>query len=235
MLAVHCARGIRSEKTGDENGIGSTSWHDTLKSSYFTRDAVSRWRVSKYSNFVFPLHNSSFPSIFHLPVPNPQHILIAWASLPLDQASSSRGVSCNMSHRTSAAQLRALRASRKSRLDVYQVEDHKAVYEEVDEEGYKNVVRGRLNQDDFVVDDKGEGYADDGREEWQNERPEYSSDDAEDVPLKGAAAKRKREEEKEKTDKTNHKILSYFNAGQTTSAPKPKVALLSIQLFDLTL
>jgi len=28
----------------------------------------------------------------------------------------------------------------------------------------------RLDQDDFVVDDNGEGYADDGREVWNDER-----------------------------------------------------------------
>ena len=75
-----------------------------------------------------------------------------------------------MSHRAALAQLRAQRAGGKSRLESYQVEDQGAVYDEVDEEGYKKVVRGRLNQDDFVVDDTGEGYADDGREEWQHER-----------------------------------------------------------------
>ena len=51
------------------------------------------------------------------------------------------------------------------------------MYETVDEEGYKKVVRNRLDQDDFVVDDNGEGYADDGREDWQNERQAY--DDSE--------------------------------------------------------
>ncbi len=128
-----------------------------------------------------------------------------------------------MSKREKFAELRALRASGKKRLDSYQVEDPGAIYDEVDEEGYKKVVRGRLNEDDFVVDDKGEGYADDGREEWQAERQYYSSEDEGDVPLKGKAAKRKREEDQEKNEKTNHKIMNYFNNGPTTAAPKPKV------------
>src|SRR3978361_2097906 len=117
-----------------------------------------------------------------------------------------------MSHRSALAQLRAQRASGKSRLETYQVEDQGAIYDEVDEDGYKKVVRSRLDKDDFVVDDNGEGYADDGREEWQNERQYYSSD-GEDVPLKGNAAKRKREEDRDKEDQTNHKILNYFNNG----------------------
>jgi DNA polymerase alpha subunit A len=108
-------------------------------------------------------------------------------------------------------------------LESYQVQEESAVYDTVDEEGYKKVVRGRLNQDDFVVDDTGEGYADDGREEWQNERQYYSSDEGEEAPLKGKAAKRKREEDREKDEKTNNKILNYFNNGPVAAAPKPKV------------
>lgn len=141
-----------------------------------------------------------------------------------------------MSHRAALAQLRAQRAGGKSRLESYQVAEHGAVYDTVDEEGYKKVVRGRLNQDDFVVDDTGEGYADDGREEWQNERQNYSSDEGEEAPLKGNAAKRKREEDREKDEKTNHKILNYFNNGPVAAAPKPKVrredALMSPMLME---
>lgn len=128
-----------------------------------------------------------------------------------------------MSHRSAIAQLRAQRAAGKTRLESYQVQDQGAIYDEVDEEGYKKVVRNRLNQDDFVIDDNGEGYADDGREEWQGEHTYYSSDEGEDAPLKGKAAKRKREEEREKDERTNHKILNYFNNGPIAGVPKPKV------------
>jgi len=129
-----------------------------------------------------------------------------------------------MSHRSALAQLRAQRASGKTRLDTYQVEDLGAIYDEVDEDGYKKVVRSRLDKDDFVVDDNGEGYADDGREEWQNERVNYSSDDDETLKPRSKAAKRKREEDREKEDKSSNKILNYFNNGPVV-APKPKVSL----------
>ena len=133
-----------------------------------------------------------------------------------------------MSKRAKFAELRALRASGKKRLDSYQIENQGAIYDEVDEEGYKRVVRDRLNEDDFVVDDKGEGYADDGREEWQSERQYYSSE-GEDVPsLKGNAAKRKRENDKEKNEKTNHKIMNYFNNGPPSTAPKPRVRVIAL-------
>jgi DNA polymerase alpha subunit A len=123
-----------------------------------------------------------------------------------------------MSASATFAQLRALRAAGKKRLDSYQVQDQGDIYDEVGEEDYKKVVRSRLNQDDFVIDDNGEGYADDGREEWQNDHRDYSSD----------AGKRKREEDQEKNDKTNHKILNYFNNGPATAAPRPKVMHASI-------
>lgn len=86
------------------------------------------------------------------------------------------------------AELRALRKAGKTRIDTYEVEEEKVLYEEVDEEGYKKVVRSRLDQDDFVVDDNGEGYADDGREEWDTDRRHtyYSSSDGE-APTKGKA------------------------------------------------
>lgn len=86
------------------------------------------------------------------------------------------------------AELRALRAAGKTRLSTYKVEDEQNLYEEVDEEGYKKVVRARLDQDDFVVDDNGEGYADDGREEWMGERRyDSASGSEEEAPLRGKA------------------------------------------------
>ncbi|KAL8715063.1 MAG: hypothetical protein Q9220_001020 [cf. Caloplaca sp. 1 TL-2023] len=122
------------------------------------------------------------------------------------------------------AELRALRASGKTRLSTYQVDENvESLYEEVDEEGYKKVVRARLDQDDFVVDDNGEGYADDGREEWMDERRyDSASGSEEEVPLKGKAAKRKREEDQERTERTNNNINKYFSNGPITATPKPK-------------
>lgn len=93
-----------------------------------------------------------------------------------------------MSNRARLAELRALRALGKTRLSTYQVEEEENLYDEVDEEGYKKVVRNRLDQDDFIVDDNGEGYADDGREEWNGERRYDSVSGSEDeMPLKGKA------------------------------------------------
>lgn len=94
-----------------------------------------------------------------------------------------------MSRAARLAELRALRASGKTRLSTYEVDENvPSIYEEVDEEGYKKVVRARLDRDDFVVDDNGEGYADDGREEWMDERRYDSASGSEqELPLKGKA------------------------------------------------
>lgn len=129
-----------------------------------------------------------------------------------------------MSTHAKFAELRALRASGKKRLATYEVEDQGDIYEEVDEEGYKKVVRNRLNEDDFVIDDNGEGYADDGREEWQTERRMDSGSESEELPLKSKAAKRKREEEKDRKEKINNGISKYFSNGPAVAAPKAKVS-----------
>ncbi|RFU35864.1 hypothetical protein B7463_g501, partial [Scytalidium lignicola] len=128
--------------------------------------------------------------------------------------------------RSKFAELRALRESGKKRLETYEVHQADDLYEEVDEESYKKVVRDRLNQDDFVIDDNGEGYADDGREEWDR-RPGYDTDSDEEVLPKGKAgkaAKRKREEEKAKKDSMDKGISNYFTRGPVIPQPKAKVA-----------
>ncbi|KAK5129451.1 hypothetical protein LTR08_003244 [Meristemomyces frigidus] len=121
------------------------------------------------------------------------------------------------------AQIRALRAAGKTGFDAYEVQEAESIYETVDDEGYKKVVRSRLDQDDFVVDDNGEGYADDGREDWQDQKVEDSESDG-DLPRQGKAAKRKREEDVERQEKLNNGINKYFSANPTAAAPKPRPA-----------
>jgi DNA polymerase alpha subunit A len=86
--------------------------------------------------------------------------------------------------RNKFAELRALRQSGKKKFDTYEIEQADDLYEEVDEDSYKKIVRDRLNEDDFVVDDNGEGYADDGREEWDRV-PVYETESEDDLPNRG--------------------------------------------------
>ncbi|TDZ41176.1 DNA polymerase alpha catalytic subunit [Colletotrichum trifolii] len=124
------------------------------------------------------------------------------------------------------AELRALRQAGKK--GQYEVEDVADLYEEVDENQYKKIIRNRLDQDDFVVDDNGEGYADDGREEWDR-APQYDSDSEDEIP--GAArgrprkaSKKQREDDAAKKDANDKDISEYFTKGAVKAQAKPKVA-----------
>ena len=45
-------------------------------------------------------------------------------------------------------------------------EEDDTIYDEVTEDQYKSIVKGRLQRDDFVVDDGAGGYMDNGMDEW---------------------------------------------------------------------
>ena len=57
------------------------------------------------------------------------------------------------------------------------------MYDEVDEDQYKSIVKGRLQRDDFIVDDGVGGYADNGMDDWENSGGVLESD--EEVKPKG--------------------------------------------------
>ena len=92
-----------------------------------------------------------------------------------------------MSRAARFEQLRALRLAGKTAFSTYKVEEAEDVYDEVDEDGYKKKVRERLDRDDFVVDDNGAGYADDGREELDERHYDSMTESEEEIPLKGKA------------------------------------------------
>ncbi|KAL2264030.1 hypothetical protein VTK26DRAFT_3334 [Humicola hyalothermophila] len=121
------------------------------------------------------------------------------------------------------AELRALRQAGKKKFDTYEVAEVEDLYEEVDENEYKKIVRDRLNQDDFVVDDNGEGYADDGREEWDR-LPAYDSESDDGMVVRGMErkSKKQREEEQAKRDANDRDITEYFTKGAAKAPSKPK-------------
>ena len=58
-------------------------------------------------------------------------------------------------------------------------EEDMDLYDEVSEERYKRIVRGRLAKDDFVVDDGVDGYDDNGMNDW-DKRDEAADSDQDD-------------------------------------------------------
>lgn len=120
------------------------------------------------------------------------------------------------------AELRALKATGRKRIDTYKQADEDDIYEEVDEDGYKKVVRDRLDQDDFVVDDNGLGYVDNGMDDWQHDSEGMSDDD------ERSQARQHKSSSKSKVKKNIEapqvdKISKYLSKDPIISAPIKKV------------
>lgn len=125
------------------------------------------------------------------------------------------------------AEFRELKKSGKTRLSTYEVEEEEDLYQEVDEDEYKKVVRDRLAQDDFVVDDNGEGYMDNGMDDWGDEgRREGSYDEESDEEAgkkgKGKNAKRKREDEAKRKMERDKDITKYFSSANVVPSARSK-------------
>lgn len=107
----------------------------------------------------------------------------------------------------------------------FEVKEEVDLYDEVDDEEYKKVVRQRLDRDDFVVDDQGEGYADNGMDDWDDDRHrEGSWEESEDEKSKkgGKSAKARKAEEQKRKGEQEGNIRKFFNSNTALTA-KPKV------------
>jgi DNA polymerase alpha subunit A len=58
-------------------------------------------------------------------------------------------------------------------------EEDVQIYDEVTEDQYKKIVRGRLQKDDFVVDDGVGGYMDNGMDDWTGQTDDEGFDEEE--------------------------------------------------------
>lgn len=76
------------------------------------------------------------------------------------------------------ARLRAARGGARVNEVVSDDETNHQIYDEVDENQYRKHKRDRVLNDDFIVDDNGEGYAETGADEWEAQvQSRYADDD----------------------------------------------------------
>lgn len=84
------------------------------------------------------------------------------------------------------------------------VDEDVAIYDEVDEDEFRVHKRNQMMADDFIVDDDGLGYQDNGIDEWDNStRPNYYSDESEgEGEDSGSKAKKKSKKDRKPVKKT---------------------------------
>ncbi|EEB06508.2 DNA polymerase alpha catalytic subunit [Schizosaccharomyces japonicus yFS275] len=127
------------------------------------------------------------------------------------------------SAREALSQLRALRESGKTRASVYETEENPELYDSVDEDEYRRVVRKRLDEDDFVVDDNGAGYVENGYDEWGPRNPTSSDDEADEN-----AKDRKKRSSSQRLAAPEQRISTFFKrkalAPPTTKSSSEKRA-----------
>ncbi|KAL1921703.1 uncharacterized protein VTP21DRAFT_10345 [Calcarisporiella thermophila] len=121
------------------------------------------------------------------------------------------------------AKLRELKKSGDKYLKHYKVGDAEEIFEEVNEEDFRSLIRQRQAEDDFVENDDDGGYVDNGLDAWEEEPYEEYSDEE-----KEAGSKRKRDKsEKKKTERVRSKqmINSFFKKKADSSIEPKKVTV----------
>ncbi|KAF8330465.1 ribonuclease H-like domain-containing protein, partial [Amanita rubescens] len=90
-----------------------------------------------------------------------------------------------------------------------------AIYDEVSEDQYKSIVRGRLQKDDFIVDDGISGYMDNGMEDWMEEDQQDESEEEYD--------KKRKKTKKGKDTSSKGKGKDASSKGKAKAKPEPSV------------
>ncbi|KAG9284047.1 hypothetical protein G9A89_022821 [Geosiphon pyriformis] len=124
----------------------------------------------------------------------------------------------------SYAELRELRNSGLSRLQQYQIKEEEDLFEEVDEEYHACANEGG-SENEFVEDDDGRGYIDNGFNHVEEHFSDEFSED--DLPKKEKRKLNKKAEKKEKQEPTRQ-LETYFQRGSTSKGIKRKPVVSSI-------
>ncbi|KZP01754.1 DNA polymerase alpha catalytic subunit, partial [Calocera viscosa TUFC12733] len=95
--------------------------------------------------------------------------------------------------------------------------DDGKIYDELDEDQYKAVVKGRLQRDDFIEDDDGGGYADNGMDDWERGENSEEEEDLEEY------ARRRKDKKLKKKDKKEKKPRPEVESTPDISAYRPVV------------
>ncbi|XP_034779899.2 DNA polymerase alpha catalytic subunit-like isoform X3 [Acipenser ruthenus] len=153
----------------------------------------------------------------------------------IDKQDDDVGDSCGLASTRSRREKRE-KTGRKSALDrlkkakagekvKYEVEEISSVYEEVDEEQYSRMVRDRQD-DDWIIDDDGTGYVEDGREIFDDDLAEDALDRGPKGKRgdKGAGSKDKKNVKKVVVSKPNS-IKSMFMASSVKKSSEKDIDL----------
>ncbi|KAG7193441.1 DNA-directed DNA polymerase alpha catalytic subunit pol1 [Scheffersomyces spartinae] len=114
--------------------------------------------------------------------------------------------------------------------------DDSRIYDEVDEESYRKHKRNQLMNDDFIVDDDGEGYVDNGVDEWDDStRPQYYSDEENGVDNDTSKRSKARKHKPTKVKETAQ-ISNFFSSMPSKTSrvekSKPKMDVAIDDILD---
>uniref|UniRef100_A0A060TBJ3 DNA polymerase n=1 Tax=Blastobotrys adeninivorans TaxID=409370 RepID=A0A060TBJ3_BLAAD len=102
------------------------------------------------------------------------------------------------------------------------------LYDEVSLDEYKRRAQERILEDDFVVDDNGEGYVDTGAYEWEDGHNYYSDED--DEGLRSLPSKKKHKKNAEEPRPPANDITKLIRNSAAIKQTKPKPVKVSIKI-----